>query len=554
MQDSFFPKDKIAAPYLVLARKYRPTTFKDMIGQDVLVRTFSNAISTGRVAHAFVLTGIRGVGKTTTARIIARALNCTGADDNGGITADPCGVCSSCVAIGNDRHQDVLEMDAASHTGVADIRELIDNSKYKPISARYKIYIIDEVHMLSNSAFNSLLKTLEEPPAHVKFVFATTEIRKIPITILSRCQRFDLKRVDTVKLSEHFKNIVAQEKLEADDDALKLIANVSGGSVRDGLSILDQAISHTAGKVTEAQVRDMLGLSDGARIYDLFENIAQGNIDGALLIARELYDKGADPQLMVQDLLTINHTVARVKHVKTALDGHTEIEARRCKELAKLLEISYLAHSWQMLLKGLDEVKNSFFPFSALEMLLIRLAYVKQLPSLEQIIAGDSQATSTVSAASSVAQVKSAPNLENMPLISKAIHESKVIYGQAPAQPNSIETVLKILHDADEIVLYHQLKNEVRVVAVENYDLTVKINDNAPKDLVSNLQQTLERITADKWRVLISQVEGGVSLKELDEQKEKAYIDSLMNNKDVKFFLNTFEHLEVVEIKNKQMI
>lgn len=390
MQESFFPEEKINTPYLVLARKYRPTSFKDMIGQDILVRTFSNAINTGRLAHAFILTGIRGVGKTTTARIIARALNCIGIEGAGNLTANPCGICHNCKSINDDRHQDVLEMDAASHTGVNDIREIIENARYKPISARYKIYIIDEVHMLSNSAFNSLLKTLEEPPPHVKFIFATTEIRKIPITILSRCQRFDLKRVDALTLCEYYKSIVQKENISAEDDALKLIANVSGGSVRDGLSILDQAIAHSEGKVTENSVREMLGLSNQSRLYDLFEKIIEGDIEQALLIAKELYDKGADPVLLLQDLLNINHSIARIKHLNSALNELTDAEQSTCSNFATKLPVAYLAQCWQMLLKGLEEVKASFFPFQAFEMVLIRLTYLKHLPSLEEMGSGNS--------------------------------------------------------------------------------------------------------------------------------------------------------------------
>ncbi|WP_296989887.1 DNA polymerase III subunit gamma/tau, partial [Thalassospira sp. UBA1131] len=289
--------------YQVLARKYRPRSFDELIGHGPMVKTLSNALESGRLAHAFILTGVRGIGKTTTARIIARALNCIGADGNGGATIEPCGVCEHCRAIAEDRHVDVLEMDAASRTGVDDIRELIEGVRYRPTSARYKIYIIDEVHMLSKSAFNALLKTLEEPPEHVKFIFATTEIRKIPITVLSRCQRFDLRRVQTDELAAHYSRIAGLENAEIEEEAVTLIARAADGSVRDGMSLLDQAISHGAGKVTTQQVRDMLGLSDRSRIFDLFDHTMKGEVNEALELLGAQYALGGDPPVMLQDML-----------------------------------------------------------------------------------------------------------------------------------------------------------------------------------------------------------------------------------------------------------
>ena len=369
--------------YRVLARKYRPTSFRELIGQDAMVRTLTNAIASGRLAHAFVLTGVRGVGKTTTARIIARALNCVGPDGTGQPTADPCGVCDHCRAIAEDRDVDVLELDAASRTGVADMRELIEGVRYRPVAARYKVYIIDEVHMLSTSAFNALLKTLEEPPAHVKFVFATTEARKIPITVLSRCQRFDLRRVEAELLAQHFARIAAAEGATIEPTALALIARAADGSVRDGLSLLDQAIALSDGPIGEALVRDMLGLADRTQLFDLFDRLMLGDAAGALGLVATLYGAGADPASLVQDLLELTHWLTRLKLAPQAADLTTVPEAERVRgrAMAERLGMAQLSRSWQMLLKGLTEVQQAPAALQALEMLVVRLTYVAELPS-----------------------------------------------------------------------------------------------------------------------------------------------------------------------------
>ena len=357
--------------YRVLARKYRPSTFADLVGQEALVRTLTNAIGTGRLAHAFILTGVRGVGKTTTARIIARALNCVGEDGQGGPTTAPCGVCEQCTAIAQDRHVDVIEMDAASRTGVADIRELIEGVRYRPVQARYKIYIIDEVHMLSNSAFNALLKTLEEPPEHVVFIFATTEIRKVPVTVLSRCQRFDLRRLTQEDLQALFGRIVEKEGVTVAPEALAMIARAADGSARDGLSLLDQAIALGGGTSVEAaQVQAMLGLADRARIFDLFGEVVAGKVPESLEILGELYTAGADPAVVMQDLLELAHFLTRAKLVPQTLDqpGQPETERSRGRELSGQLSLSALARIWQMLLKGLGEVQTAPVPLQAAEM------------------------------------------------------------------------------------------------------------------------------------------------------------------------------------------
>ena len=371
--------DLSAREYRVLARKYRPQTFKDLIGQETLVKTLANALQYGRLAHAFVLTGVRGIGKTTTARIIAKGLNCVGADGNGGPTINPCGTCSNCLSITEDRHVDILEMDAASRTGVDDIREILDGVRYKPVGARYKIYIIDEVHMLSKNAFNALLKTLEEPPENVKFIFATTEIRKVPITVLSRCQRFDLRRISIEGLINLFSTICEKENIQADSEALRLIARAADGSARDGLSLLDQAMALTEDQISPELVQKMLGLGDKKELFDLFEEVMQGNVPEALSRVVNLNALGADPLQIAQDLLEITHLVTKFK-VASKVVGEmvTDLEIERGNYLASKLPMVQLGRCWQMLLKGISEIQQATSQLAALEMVLIRLAYLAE--------------------------------------------------------------------------------------------------------------------------------------------------------------------------------
>ena len=371
--------DLSAREYRVLARKYRPQTFKDLIGQETLVKTLANALQYGRLAHAFVLTGVRGIGKTTTARIIAKGLNCVGADGNGGPTINPCGTCSNCLSITEDRHVDILEMDAASRTGVDDVREILDGVRYKPVGARYKIYIIDEVHMLSKNAFNALLKTLEEPPENVKFIFATTEIRKVPITVLSRCQRFDLRRISLEDLINLFSTICEKENIQADSEALRLIARAADGSARDGLSLLDQAMALTEDQISPELVQKMLGLGDKKELFDLFEEVMQGNVPEALSRVVNLNALGADPLQIAQDLLEITHLVTKFK-VASKVVGEmvTDLEIERGNYLASKLPMVQLGRCWQMLLKGISEIQQATSQLAALEMVLIRLAYLAE--------------------------------------------------------------------------------------------------------------------------------------------------------------------------------
>ena len=374
--------------YRVLARKYRPSTFTELIGQEAMVKTLTNAIATGRIAHAFILTGVRGVGKTTTARIIARALNCIGPDGKGGPTASPCGVCEPCKAIADDRFVDVMEMDAASRTGVDEIRELTDGVRYKPVAARFKIYIIDEVHMLSKAAFNALLKTLEEPPPDVKFIFATTEIHKVPVTVLSRCQRFSLRRVPQEMLATHYAAISEKEGIKAEPQGIALIARAADGSVRDGLSILDQAMALGGEAITEASVRNMLGIADRGLVFDLLEAALKGDAGAALTQMKSLYEGGADPIIVLQDLLELAHFLTRLKLAPNAGEGDPTLEGDRVRglPLAQKLGIPALTRAWQLLLKGLEEAQAAPSPLQATEMVLVRLAYVADLPSPAEII------------------------------------------------------------------------------------------------------------------------------------------------------------------------
>lgn len=373
--------------YVALARKYRPQTFEDLLGQDALVQTLTNAIQNNRLHHAYILTGIRGVGKTTTARLIARAINCTGVDGKGGPTIHPCGECENCKAIAADRHIDVIELDAASKTGVDDMREILDGVRYKPTMARYKVYIIDEVHMLSKSAFNALLKTLEEPPSHVMFIFATTEIRKVPVTILSRCQRFDLQRISVETLVKLFHKVLSAEKIEAEEEALHIVARAADGSARDGLSMLDQAIVLGNGKIESASVKNMLGLADRQQTFCLYEKLLEGNMPDVLSVLHQLYTDGATPMLIIQDLVDITHLLAKTKIIPDFINDATVSENDRemCKKLNSV-SIAILSKIWQMLIKGISELQYANVQIDALEMILMRIAYSANMPTPAELL------------------------------------------------------------------------------------------------------------------------------------------------------------------------
>ncbi|MET0907069.1 MAG: DNA polymerase III subunit gamma/tau [Tardiphaga sp.] len=543
-----------ATPYRVLARKYRPGNFDDLIGQDALVRTVSNAFETGRIPQAWILTGVRGVGKTTTARILARALNYElpdGSVKGPTIQMPTHGI--HCKAIMESRHIDVLEMDAASHTGVDDVRQINDSVRYAPSSARYKVYIIDEVHMLSTAAFNAFLKTLEEPPEHAKFVFATTEIRKVPITVLSRCQRFDLRRVDADVLMSHLSNIAGQENVEVEPEALGIIARAAEGSVRDSLSLFDQAIAHAAGVVKADAVRQMLGLADRTRVIDLFDSLARGDIASAFKEFREQYDVGADPVVVLSDLAEFVNFVTRVKIVPATADNVAfgETERLRARDFAAKLSMRVLSRMWQMLLKGITEVQGATRPAAAAEMVLVRIAYVADLPTPDEAIRmieqgggsspvignGGGRAAPVLNAPLAQASTQMPPaSSSSAPTMSSAPRGPVMQRGNAEpaAQPQvgvtevPPATVLKISTYPELIALAGQkrdlmvrgaLESDVRLIRIEDGRLELAMERTAARSLINDLSRKLELWTGRRWAVIVSNEQGQATIRE--QQREQ---------------------------------
>lgn len=520
--------------YRVLARKYRPTNFDDLIGQEVLVKTLSNAIKSGRIAHAFLLTGIRGIGKTTTARIIARALNCIGEDGKGGATIKPCGVCPNCKMISEDRHVDVLEVDAASHTGVDDIRELIDTVRYLPTSARYKIYIIDEVHMLSNNAFNALLKTLEEPPPHVKFIFATTESRKIPVTILSRCQRFDLRRINSDMLASHLAAIASKENVNAEEEALKLIAIAAEGSVRDSLSLLDQAIARGVEdggqvKVTTAAVRQMIGSADHAATFRLLELLLSGKIEKTIAEVNEQYSSGSDPLMIVQDALETVHLITRMKISSTAFTDISlpEYDRNAAKNMAEKLSMPVITRLWQMLLKGINEVKFAPSSLSALEMLLVRVAYASSLPTPAEIV-------------KSLEAEKKNPELGN----SQAENRKKQVF----VSVRSFEEAVELFRNNNEILLYNQLRNDVWLNNFETGKIELKISESLSRDFTGKISNLLSIWTGVNWKIIISREAKYKSLHEQEEETKAKSVEEISSHPLISSIMQQFPDAKVVSV------
>ncbi len=531
-------------PYRVLARKYRPTSFDDLIGQGALVRVLTNALEGDRLAQAFILTGVRGVGKTTSARIIARALNCVGPDGDGGPTPRPCGVCAPCQAIAEDRHIDVIEMDAASRTGVGDIRELIDGVRYRPVEARRKVYIIDEVHMLSTAAFNALLKTLEEPPEHVIFIFATTEIRKVPVTVLSRCQRFDLRRVDQASLESHFATICEKEAVSAEAEAIRLIARAADGSVRDGLSLLDQAIALAGGdQVTEAEVQAMLGLTDRTRVFDLFDFLMKGEAAPALELLDELYRAGADPAVVIQDLLELTHALSRAKLVPESLAGEPEAERTRGAAMAEALGLVELGRCWQLLLKGLAEVRGAPHARQAAEMVLIRLLHASRLPAPADLVRRLREESKTTAASAAPARPDPGPAQqpvsrseappqqvgaaapsasasaglaipESEPDLEPAPHENENAPTPMASAPRDLEAVVHLAEEAGEMMLASHLKRDLHLVRFEPGRVEFRPGERAPSSLAQDLGKFLAERTGERWMVTLSQAEGEPTLHE----------------------------------------
>ena len=507
------------SPYQVLARKYRPETFADLVGQDAMVRTLRNAFEADRIAQAFILTGIRGTGKTTTARIIAKGINCIGPDGTGGPTTDPCGVCEHCTAIMGGRHVDVLEMDAASRTGVGDIREIIESVHYRAASARYKIYVIDEVHMLSTSAFNALLKTLEEPPEHVKFIFATTEIRKVPVTVLSRCQRFDLRRIEPETMIALLRRIADAEGARITDAALALVARAAEGSARDATSLLDQAISHGAGETTDEQVRAMLGLADRGRVLDLFDMILRGDAAGALAELGAQYAEGADPLAVLRDLSEITHWVSVVKITPDAADDPTigPDERARGQAMAEALPMRVLTRMWQMLLKALDEVAEAPNSMMAAEMAVIRLTHVADLPTPEDLVRRlqDSPPPSPGGGGARPQAQGTAPTAQGSPL-PRPTHSGPAgpgAHGGGPATARAPETaealagyagfeqVLDLIRSRRDARLLIEVEGCLRLASYRPGRIEFTPTPDAPADLAQRLGSALQRWTGARWAV-----------------------------------------------------
>lgn len=563
--------------YRVLARKYRPVDFAELIGQDAMVRTLSNAIETGRLAHAFILTGVRGIGKTTTARIIAKALNCTGKDGTGEATIEPCGECENCKSISESRHVDVMEMDAASRTGVDDIREIIDGVKYASVSARYKIYIIDEVHMLSRNAFNALLKTLEEPPEHVKFIFATTEIRKVPVTVLSRCQRFDLRRVSIEELMGHYSNIAVKENCEIEEPALAMIARAAEGSVRDGLSLLDQAFAHGAGKVSEDQVRDMLGLADRAQVFDLYNDILAGKTADSLAKLRFQFHHGADPAVIIQDMLELTHWLTRLKVVPDAGDDLVTSEAERKQglEMASGLSIPVLTRTWQMLLKGTEEVRVSPNPIAAAEMVIVRLTYSANLPTPEELVkqiknnppaptagghaptqgGGGASATAGTTISNGMPDTPGAPHAFNVIQGSGGQTAVRVTDPMPQTDPglaisiSSFEELAALFEQKGEPDIAYHLNDNVHPVSFNQGRIDIRVNDRVPKNLTGRMSALLKEWTGQVWAVSLSSEIGDDTLYEKEIAEQVALKDMVSNNELVKSILETFEGAEISDIQ-----
>ena len=517
------PPAEPPAAYRVLARKYRPTRFEDLIGQEAMVRILRNAFAQGRIAHAWMLTGVRGVGKTTTARIIARALNCIGPNGNGGPTTDPCGICPNCTAILADRHPDVMEMDAASNTGVDDVREVIDATRYRPLEARSKVFIIDEVHMLSRNAFNALLKTLEEPPPHVKFIFATTEIRKVPVTVLSRCQRFDLRRISVAELAGLFARVSQAEGAAIAPAALDLIARAADGSARDGLSLLDQAIAQAAGKpVDAAAVTEMLGLSDRTSIYDLLESLLAGQPARMLALTARAHERGADLGLVLQDLLELTHTITRLKAVPDLRHGNDLPEAERTTgaALADRLSMPVLGRLWQMLLKGIAEVEQAPDRRAAAEMVLIRCCYVSDLPPPGDLVrrlqdappapAGTTRSAPPppndgIRAVANGAPVQPAPQLSAPPYIAAA---------EPGPRLQGFRDVAALASVRREALLHANLLHHVHLVRFTQGLIELRPEPDAPRDLAPMLGKMLLDATGDRWTIALSREQGEPTLAE----------------------------------------
>lgn len=539
--------------YRVLARKYRPQTFAELIGQDAMVQTLGNAIKRGRLAHAFLMTGVRGVGKTSTARLIAKALNCIGPDGQGGPTIAPCGVCEPCVAIAEGRHIDVIEMDAASHTGIDDVREITEAVRYAAVSARYKMYIIDEAHMLSKQAWNGLLKTLEEPPPHVKFLFATTEVNKVPITVLSRCQRFDLKRIPSELLASHFAEICVKEAITAEPDALAMIADAAEGSVRDGLSILDQAIAHAdlggdasegAPQVRAEQVRAMLGLSDRGAMRRLFAHLIAGDADAMLADLDAQHSLGVDPVSVMRGLLAMVHAITLQKSAGRVRTVHGEEDRAALADWAGKLGHASLHRLWQLLLKGHDEIESAPVPREACEMALLRALYAATMPdpgTLARRLA-DAPAGGTAPSPSEAAAPPPPPPAEESPPWNAAPAEP--VAPPPPATPRTMADLVDMLDNANKWLIAAQVKSDMRLIELGE-DRLIYQSATGRDDYVPLLREALTSITGRRWEVERGEGEAQPTLAELEQQAEAAMRDEILNHPLVKATQAAFPDAEI---------
>jgi DNA polymerase III subunit gamma/tau len=560
------------AGYRVLARKYRPATFDDLIGQEAMVRTVSNAFEAGRIPQAWILTGVRGVGKTTTARILARGLNYELPD--GSVKAPTIrmpvlGI--HCAAIMESRHVDVLEMDAASHNGVDDIRQINDAVRYAPVNARYKVYILDEVHMLSNQAFNALLKTLEEPPPHAKFIFATTEIREVPITVLSRCQRFDLRRVESGRLVAHLEGILARENVAAEPEALALIARAAEGSVRDALSLLDQAISHAAGSVRAEDVRQMLGLADHSRIIELFDALMRGDIARALEELRDQYDSGADPLIVLTELAAFTHFVTRVKVVPSIAEDRSlaEIERTRGRDFAVGLSMRVLSRMWQMLLKGMAEVKEAARPIAAAEMVLVRIAYAADLPSPEDVIRslGDAQQRPAAPVRGNGAPASAPPGLMaygepartsgRQALAASVMPPTREPVSHSVEAPAAVQSptfaqfadLIAYVGERRDLQLKNALERDVRLVRFEDGKLEIALEPSAAKTLIGDLGRRLAALTGRRWMVVVSAEAGAPTVRSQRDARQEEFRRGVQADPLVQSVLARFPGAEIVAVR-----
>jgi DNA polymerase-3 subunit gamma/tau len=553
--------------YQVLARKYRPETFSDLIGQEAMVRTLKNAFDADRIAQAFMMTGIRGVGKTTTARIIAKGMNCIGLEGNTGPTTSPCGQCEHCVAISEGRHVDVLEMDAASRTGVDDIREIIDSVHYRAASARFKIYIIDEVHMLSNNAFNALLKTLEEPPEHVKFIFATTEIRKVPVTVLSRCQRFDLRRIEPEEMIKMLQNLAKLENASISNEALALITRASEGSARDAQSLLDQAISHGAGETSVDQVRAMLGLADRGRVLDLFEFIMRGQAKEALNELGSQYSDGADPIGIIRDLAEVTHWVSIIKITPDAADDPTVSpdEKTRGQAFSQSLSMRVLTRTWQLLLKALEEISSAPNPMMAAEMAVIRITHVSDLPSPEELV---KKLTSTHSESEGVKKGNSGGSVSNTtssnfkptqqtetrPIKNEGNTALALDTETLDLQYPTFESVLEIIRKFRDMKLLIDVENSVRLSSYVPGRIEFTPTENAPKDLAQRLGQLLQNWTGFRWAITVVGNCSGETIQEQRNAKDATLKREAKLHPFVKTVFDNFPKASIIEIKSQAEI